>query len=80
MKFLYCCPVVTYCLQKTMIHGFVTTELLPKVVYNAICGTWHYLAVSEDTVVFVVESGNMSKKNTESMDIYAENIHIDSVK
>ena len=60
--------------------GLITTRLLPKVAYNVTCGTWHYLAVTEEAVVFVAESGNMDSKNTESMDISGENIHIDPVR
>lgn len=60
--------------------GLVTTQLLPKIAYNVTHGTWHYLAVTEDAVVFVAESGNMDSKNTESLDISGENIHIDPVR
>jgi len=42
--------------------------------YNVQQGTWHYLAVSEDALVFVAESGTMKKENTESMNVETENL------
>lgn len=37
---------------------------------KAVCveaGTWHYLAVSEDALVFVTENNDVSAKNTETL-------------
>ena len=42
------------------------TKLQPRVAYNVEAGTWHYLAVSEDAVVFVAESGSMQAENTQA--------------
>lgn len=39
-------------------------SLHPNTSYNVTAGTWHYLAVSEDAVVFVAESGSMKPENT----------------
>lgn len=41
-------------------------SLLPNTAYNVTAGTWHYLAVSEDAVVFVAESGSMKPENTKT--------------
>lgn len=35
--------------------------------YNVTAGTWHYLAVSEDAVLFVTESSNTDSSNTDSV-------------
>ena len=35
-----------------------------KTAYTVTAGTWHYLAVSEDAVLFVAESGAMKPENT----------------
>ncbi len=33
--------------------------------YNVAAGTWHYLAASQDAVLFVTESSDTSKANTD---------------
>ena len=38
--------------------------------YNVKKRTWHYIAVSEDAVVFVTENSDTNKSNTERMEIY----------
>ena len=35
------------------------------VAYNVCAGTWHYLAASQDAVLFVTESSDTSKANTD---------------
>lgn len=42
----------------------VQCSLRPNTAYNVTAGTWHYLAVSEDAVIFVAESGSMKPENT----------------
>ena len=44
---------------------FTETPLQPGTAYNVCTGTWHYLAASEDAVVFVTESSDTSKANTD---------------
>lgn len=53
---------------------YETTLLCPNTAYNVTSGTWHYLAVSDDAVVFVAESGTMEKENTQVVNIQSENI------
>ena len=53
---------------------FIKTELLPHVAYNVNKSTWHYLAVSDDAVIFVAESGKVSPENTDTEDIFDKNI------
>ena len=55
---------------------YQTTLLQPKTAYNVAKGTWHHLAVSEDAVVFVTESGSMKKENTQCRNIEDENISL----
>lgn len=47
----------------------VKTPLCPNTAYNVKQGTWHYLAVSEDAVVFVAESGSMKPQNTKTVKV-----------
>ena len=35
------------------------------VAYNVCAGTWHYVAASQDAVLFVTESSDTSKANTD---------------
>ena len=48
------------------------TILAPKTAYNVTTGTWHYLAISADAVVFVAESGMMEKENTLTLQVDSE--------
>lgn len=40
--------------------------LAPRTAYTVTAGTWHYLAVSEDAVLFVSESASMKPENTKT--------------
>lgn len=55
---------------------YTKTVLEYQTAYNVQQGTWHYLAVSEDALVFVAESGTMKKENTESMNVELDNLHV----
>ena len=44
---------------------FTETPLQPGTADNVCTATWHYLAASEDAVVFVTESSDTSKANTD---------------
>ncbi len=39
------------------------------VSYCIEAGTWHYLAVSEDAMVFVTENSDVSAANTDEIDV-----------
>ena len=49
--------------------GPQTVALQKNIAYNVCAGTLHHLAVSEDAVVFVTESGSMDPKNTETVEL-----------
>ena len=51
-----------------------STLLSPDTAYNITQGTWHYLAVSADALVFVAESGTMKKENTHTLQVGNEGI------
>ena len=42
-------------------------KLKKGVSYCVTAGTWHYLAVSEDALVFVVENSDVSSANTDEV-------------
>ena len=46
-----------------------TRELQKGISYCVPAGTWHYLAVSEDALVFVVENSGVSAENTDAVSI-----------
>ena len=48
---------------------YAYTELQTGVSYCVEAGEWHYLAVSEDAVVFVTESSDVSAVNTDEIDV-----------
>lgn len=52
------------------------TVLRPQCAYNVTSGTLHYLAVTDDAVVFVAESGTMKKENTQTINVESENLYI----
>lgn len=54
-----------------------TTVLRPNHAYNVTSGTWHYLAVTEDAIVFVAESGAMEKENTRTVNVESENLYVE---
>ena len=56
--------------------GYQVTPLQQKIAYNVTKGTWHHLAVSDNALVFVTESGSMLKENTQSIDVESEGIWI----
>lgn len=53
---------------------FEEIPMQPGVVYNVCTGTWHYLAASQDAVLFVAESSDTSKVNTDVMILAQEYI------
>lgn len=57
-------------------HGYETTILRPQCAYNVTRGTLHYLAVTDNAVVFVAESGSMQRENTQTINVEAENLVI----
>ena len=44
---------------------FSEVALLPNTAYNVHAKTWHYLAVSEDALVFVTERADTDSSNSE---------------
>ena len=48
-------------------EGGIFTEypLAKSAAYNVHAGTWHYLAVSEDALVFVTENANTDSTNSD---------------
>ena len=50
------------------------TELQSGIEYCVEAKTWHYLAVSEDAMVFVVENFDVSKENTDELNVEDQNI------
>ena len=55
---------------------YTKTVLEYQTAYNVQQGTWHYLAVSEDALVFVAESGTMKREYTESINLELEDIYL----
>lgn len=53
---------------------FMKTNLEYHTSYNVKAGTWHYLAVSDDAIIFVAESGKVAPENTDTEDIFDKNI------
>lgn len=47
-------------------------DLQKGVSYCVPAGTWHYLAVSRDALVFVVENSGVSAENTDAVNIEEE--------
>ena len=52
-------------MQKQVKH----TALQTGVSYCVEAGQWHYLAVSEDAIVFVTENSDVSAANTDEIDV-----------
>lgn len=50
------------------------TKLQSRIAYNVEAGTWHHLAVSEDAVVFVAESGSMQPDKSEAGNVEAKGL------
>ena len=55
---------------------YTKTPLKHGTAYNVQQGTWHYLAVSEDALVFVAESGTMKTENTESCLLESDGVYL----
>ena len=51
---------------------YIEKELQKGVSYCVPAGTWHYLAVTEEALVFVVENSGVSKENTDAVNIEEE--------
>ena len=47
--------------------SFTETTLEKGSAYLAQAGTWHYLAISEDAIVFVAENSGMLPQNTDTL-------------
>ena len=52
-------------------------ELGKGVSYCVTAGTWHYLAVSEDALVFVVENSRVSAGNTDVISVEEQNLYVE---
>lgn len=57
-------------------NEYAKTPLEYQTAYNVQKGTWHYLAISEEALVFVAESGAMKKENTECYSLESEGIYL----
>ena len=53
---------------------FVKTVLEKNKAFNVTSGTWHYLAVSEDGKIFVVEKSDTSAENTDVLEL--DNVYL----
>ena len=51
---------------------FTQTVLEIKRSYNVEKGTWHYLALSEDALVFVTENADTDSTNTDTIELETE--------
>lgn len=51
---------------------FKETRLCEKQAYNITKGTWHYLAVSDDAVVFVAENSDTTAENSPVLKLKTE--------
>lgn len=56
---------------------YVTTVIESGPSYCVEAGTWHYLAVSEDAMLFVTENSAVSSENTDVISIVEENITVE---
>lgn len=57
-------------------YAHQVTPLEKSTAYNVTKSTWHHLAVSDDALIFVAESGSMKPENTESINVESEEIYI----
>ena len=60
-----------------MQNQYKETVLQQGVFYCVEAGTWHYLAVSEDALVFVTENSQVSGENTDEIRIEATNVIVE---
>lgn len=51
---------------------FFENELKSNTAYSVVKGTWHYLAVTEDAEVFVIENSDTDNTNTDVIEIEQE--------
>lgn len=56
---------------------YVRTELKSGVSYCVEAGTWHYLAISEDALVFVTENSSVSSDNTDELNVEDQNLTLE---
>ena len=56
---------------------YVARELQKGISYCVTAGIWHYLAVSEDALVFVVENSGVSAENTDAVSVEAQNLYVE---
>ena len=57
-----------------------TRELQKGISYCVPAGTWHYLGVTEDALVFVVENSGVSSENTDAVSVEEQNLWMDFEK
>ncbi len=62
--------------RETKEDACVYTELKKGTAFCLEAGTWHYLAVSDDALVFVVENSQVSALNTDALDVSDEKLYI----
>ena len=55
-------------------------EMQKGVSYCVTAGTWHYLGVTEDALVFVVENSGVSSENTDTVSVEEQNLWMDFEK
>ena len=56
---------------------YTRTVLQTGVSYCVEAGTWHYLAVSEDAMIFVAENSQVSKLNTDEIRMEDQQITVE---
>ena len=55
---------------------YIMTELKKGISYCVPAGTWHYLAVSEDALVFVTENSQVSAENTDTVSVEEQGLTV----
>ena len=69
--------------QATLLTGdpiekaYIKTELKTGTSYCVEAGTWHYLAVTEDALVFVVENSEVSGANTDAINVEDQHLFVE---
>ena len=69
--------------QATLLTGdpiekeYIKTELKTGTSFCVEAGTWHYLAVSEDALVFVVENSEVSGENTDAINVEDQHLFVE---
>ena len=54
----------------------IYTELKKGMSYCVTAGTWHYLAVSKDALLFVAENSGVSNENSDELSVEKESLYI----